>query len=240
MRQLILSEFSDLLILGKLQVWELSTNNKTLRGICPDLQSNDWCDAPLIINCTDVVDNDNDSKPWSIDWNLGNEIWYSLNVLRAIPTQYYLIFQSDGMLCRHLTSEVVQELRKYDYIGAPWAYLSEKSFDGAGGNGGFSFRNRDLMIQILEPVKGQQIEQNEDHFFSEQVLYIGGKLPPLDFAKAFSVETFPFDNPLGFHAINCGPKLGNLCENCPVINEKQLWHQKSNRNSSSHKINSCR
>lgn len=237
MKEMILVEFSDLLLLGKLQVWELSTINKTLRAICPDLQTKEWCDAPKSENFTDVVDTDFVSKPWSTDWNLGNEIWYSINVLHAIPTQYFLIFQTDGMLCRPLTSEDVHKLRQYDYIGAPW--ISDKAFidNGYGGNGGFSFRNRNLLLIILLHFSDIEIGGIEDNFFSSQVHEFGGKLPPIDFAKSFAVETIPYKNPLAFHKpwlYLGGDDFADLTANCNVILESMEWGERKKNI-----INSC-
>lgn len=204
MRYSILFEFSDLLRSGKLRVWELSTSVRTLRELCPNFEVNDWCDSVSTKEITEVLDNDIDLTPWPTDWSLSNQIWYSMNVHRAIPTPYFLVFQTDGLLCRPLTAEYINALRNYDYVGAPWSNFpwwgTNRSIEkGVGGNGGISFRNRDLILTILEKWKGLPIESNEDVFFSVEVYDIGGKLPPLEFARSFSVETTPFDNPAAFH-----------------------------------------
>lgn len=228
MRQRILTEFHDLLALGKLRVWELSTTVKTIQEICLNFETSKWCEDQISKNMTDVLVNEADFTPWSIDWNLGNEIWYSMNVLRAIPTQYYLIFQTDGLLCRPLTSEYVQELKKYDYVGAPWSLDKPFEGNGFGGNGGFTFRNRDLLLKILLHFQDITIGGIEDSFFSSQVHEFGGKLPPLEFAKSFAVETIPFDKPLAFHKpwkYLREEDIAILTKNCPAIIESRASTQ---------------
>jgi hypothetical protein len=248
MRVNIIAEFEDLLKIGKLRVWELSTTNRTLREICLDAEKNTWCNSSFNI-LTNIVENEIEASPWPLDWNLNNELCFSTNVHHAIPTKYFLIFQTDGLLCRPLTLPYIEELRQFDYVGAPWASNVVAEGGGVGGNGGFSFRNRDIMIRILNTfndnriVKDNRIEViNEDIWFSAHVHSVGGTLPPLDFAKAFSVETTPFDNPFGFHKAwkhLSDVHFNTLTENCPVITESLSWNKPtSNQNSSSY-IRSC-
>ena len=248
MRQQILSEFKDLLLLGKLRVWELSTTVKTLKEICPDQDLEDWCDSTQNgATTTDLIESNVDLKPWPLDWKLSNEIWYSENVHRAIPTKYFLIFQTDGLLCKPLTSNHIEELQRYDYVGAPWKipwWGSNRNVDiGVGGNGGFSFRNRDVLLSILEKWKGVVIDHaSEDRFFSGEIYDMGGKLPSFDFARAFSVESVPFQDPLAFHKVwawthHSPSDYEPLFKNCPVIPESLTWGQ--NSNSSINKILSC-
>jgi len=240
MRANILAEFNDLLLSGKLRVWELSTTVRTLREICPDVESNEWCN-PSFNDLTNVVESEIEASPWPLDWKLSNEIWFSMNAHQAIPTKYFLIFQTDGLLCKPLASTFVEELQQYDYIGAPWD--NKISENGVQGNGGFSFRNRDVMKRILNPFKGQQFDRtNEDGFFSSLVQSEGGTLPPLDFAKAFSVESVPFNNPVGFHKpwkFLSRSDMDVLIDNCPVINERQTWNEPTSNQNSSFYIHSC-
>jgi len=249
MRLSILAEFKDLLLLGKLRVWELSTTVRALTEICPDLDNNDWCDAPLTENRTDIIDNDVDSKPWPLDWKLSNEIWFSENVHRAIPTKYFIIFQTDGLLCKPLTPAYVKELEQYDYVGAPWKipwWGSNRNVEnGVGGNGGFSFRNRDVVFDILAKWKGVPIDHAyEDRFFSGEIYDMGGKLPSFDFARTFSVESVPYKDPLAFHKVwawthHSPSDYEPLFNHCPSISESLAWSQSSSRNSISHNVTSC-
>jgi hypothetical protein len=247
MRKNILSEFSDLLRSGKLRVWELSTSVRTIRELCPNFEVNDWCDSASTTETTEVLDNEIDLTPWPTDWSLSNQIWYSMNVHRAIPTPYFLIFQTDGLLCRPLTAEYIDALRNYDYVGAPWNNTggpwlgTNRSIEkGVGGNGGISFRNRDLILTILEKWKGRHTDLFEDVFFSFEVYDIGGKLPSMDFARSFSVETTPFEDPVAFHK----PwrwlernALRTLSTNCPVVQECQMWSSLTSVDAK--KIKSC-
>jgi len=248
MRLSILAEFNDLLFLGKLRVWELSNIEKSLKEICPDTE-NGWCYAPSIENVTNIIDNDDDKKPWPLDWNLGNKIWFSENVHRAIPTKYFIIFQTDGLLCKPLSPTYVKELEQYDYVGAPWKvpwWGSNRNVEnGVGGNGGFSFRNRDVLLEILGKWKGVPIDHAyEDRFFSGEIYDMGGKLPSFDFARTFSVESVPYKDPVAFHKVwawthHSPSEYEPLFDNCPSISESLAWSQGSSRNSSSYNITSC-
>lgn len=249
MRDDILAEFEDLLKIGKLRIWELSSTARGLNELCPDFENNNWCEfRAQSKNVTDIVDNSIDSSSWPLDWKLSNEIWFSENVLQAIQTTYFLIFQTDGLLCKPLIPEYLKELLRYDYVGAPWPQgvpWANYKIDGSGvgGNGGFSFRNRDVMLRILQPFIGQRIEQNEDTFFSNHVYNAGGALPPIDFARSFSVESVPYDNPLAFHKpwIHIFDKnFTVLVENCPAINESLTWAKCNSSCSSTLHIQSCR
>ena len=56
----------------------------------------------------------------------------------------------------------IENFIEYDYIGAPWENSQHGYYVG---NGGFSLRNKNLMIQILEQYELENLF--EDIFFSK-------------------------------------------------------------------------
>ena len=61
-----------------------------------------------------------------------------------IPTETFLIFQSDSMIFSK-NKHYIYRFLQYDYVGAPWPHLNNQI-----GNGGFSLRKKSKMIEILE------------------------------------------------------------------------------------------
>jgi hypothetical protein len=217
MRDFVFEELADLLISGRLRVWELSNSTRALHHICPNFETHAWCTESTVAAP--------EATPWSTTWDLGNEIFLFEPLFLATPTSRLIVFQTDGLLCRPLTKTDISTLLPYDYIGAPWTHHREEVGGGTGGNGGFSFRNRDTHLRVLEAHRARgegPAQQNEDHFFSERVTDAGGRLPPLELATNFAVETLFRDRPLGFHKpwkFLAASELARLFDGCPVIEE---------------------
>jgi len=110
-----------------------------------------------------------------------------------IPTEYFLIFQTDTMICtknKHYIFYFIN--KKYDYVGAPWK-------TGLVGNGGLSLRKKSKMIEIINKIPYNGC--NEDFYFSAIPYKVGFNisLPSVEEAKKFSVETvFSYDT-FGVH-----------------------------------------
>jgi len=60
-----------------------------------------------------------------------------------IPTESFLVFQTDSMIFPR-NKYYVNYFLKYDYVGAFWPHLNNV------GNGGFSLRKKSKMIEIIE------------------------------------------------------------------------------------------
>lgn len=103
-----------------------------------------------------------------------------------------LIFQHDSLLLR----DGIDEFLQYDFIGAPLYHIKYPAM-----NGGLSLRTPSAMLKCIEqsPYKGGM---NEDIYFSYLCQKLGFKLPPIEVAKKFSVETIFGLGSLGAHAIN--------------------------------------
>ena len=119
---------------------------------------------------------------------LVNETFYNY-----IPTEYFLIFQTDSMICTKNKNYIYYFINKnYDYVGAPWR-------SGLVGNGGLSLRKKSKMIEIINKIPYNGC--NEDIYFSVVSYRIGLNicLPTFEESKKFSVETVFSDDTFGVH-----------------------------------------
>jgi Protein of unknown function (DUF5672) len=119
-----------------------------------------------------------------------SDIVASRQFIEGIPTETFLIMQTDSMICpqhRHL----IHKFLKYDYVGAPWPWDWLQV-----GNGGFSLRKKSKMLEILDrvgPLKGAY----EDHFFAKYALY----KPSPEEAREFSIEQVYHHRSFGVHKV---------------------------------------
>lgn len=104
--------------------------------------------------------------------------------------EFILIYQLDAFVfCDRL--EYFCEMG-YDYIGAPWIYGSRYYKDKMNavvyvGNGGFSLRNINAFIKLLENVDTRNVSINEDVFFAGQASR-EFNVAPTDVALSFAFE----------------------------------------------------
>ena len=138
------------------------------------------------------------TEPW---------IWEQLS-----PAGHVLIFQADSILCSNSALRV-DDFLGYDFIGAPidLAY-------GEGYNGGLSLRNRSMVLEIIHESnwsnefdladdKDKPCVEFEDQWFYKKMKELAdrgrqaARLPSLEVAKTFSVESIWHDEPLGYHQV---------------------------------------
>ena len=122
--------------------------------------------------------------------------------------QHLLFFQLDTCLNPKHVNKLNNYLQ-YDYVGAPWkkmrSLLNPSKFLHIG-NGGLSLRRRQTMIKatsLLElPRHRELIGHHEDQVICS-ILYSrllsNVKLPPINLAREFSVESIPHPDPIGVH-----------------------------------------
>lgn len=120
-----------------------------------------------------------------------NKMLVNSNFYKCIPTEIFLIFQTDTMIL-HQNRHLINDFLKYDYVGAPWR-------NGCVGNGGFSLRRKSKMIEICEKVPHFNYYFNEDVYFSLQKLI---KIYKPNWRKAmiFSVETIFYESSFAIHS----------------------------------------
>jgi len=120
-----------------------------------------------------------------------NKILMSTAFYQCIPTEVFLIFQTDTIIL-HQNRHLLYEFLMYDYVGAPWK-------NGAVGNGGFSLRRKSKMMEICEKVPTFDYFFNEDVYFSSQKVIRLYK-PQWKKAMQFSVETLFHERSFAIHA----------------------------------------
>ena len=124
----------------------------------------------------------------NLDTNSYNELMMSDEFLKQIPTEMFLVFQTDSLICesdRHR----INDFLKYDYVGAPWGWMD-------GGNGGLSLRRKSKMIEVI---KNCPKNINEDQVFSRGCDLVKVNNPSKNEAKKFAIETEYSSRSFGIH-----------------------------------------
>jgi hypothetical protein len=144
----------------------------------------------------DIIDNDLSEYKKRItakNLNVDNLSISDYNVLLTskefydnIPSEIFLIFQTDSVICGE-NNELLDDFLKYDYVGAPWK--------DAVGNGGFSLRRKSKTLEIISKCK--RGSENEDIYFANPCVSIFK--PGIEKAKLFSVEAYYSDKSFGVH-----------------------------------------
>jgi hypothetical protein len=120
-----------------------------------------------------------------------NKLLTSQTFYHSIPSETFIIFQTDSCLLRNGVEEFVM----YDFIGAPWPH---KNMDV--GNGGFSLRNKSFCIKAIQMYEYIPTIMNEDEFFSLCGKKLHANIPHHTIASKFSCElTKTTQIPFGFH-----------------------------------------
>lgn len=142
-------------------------------------------------------------------------IWESL-----APAEHVLLFQADSIICSK-SQHTVEDFLEFEFIGAP----IEPQY-GAGYNGGLSLRRRDLMLRLSQQriVNKESVGQFEDQWYYKKLMDLAAagediKLPSVEEAVKFSVETRWGDRPLGYHQISRWhpDRMKLIFEWCPEV-----------------------
>jgi len=124
--------------------------------------------------------------------NTYSELFMSKDFYNYIPTNTFLVFQTDSIILKE-NKDNINLFLDYDYVGAPWIC------NNLVGNGGLSIRKKNKMLEIIDS-KGYQQNINEDYYFSanidKQIVY---NVPDHITARSFSVETVFYETPFGEH-----------------------------------------
>ena len=153
-----------------------------------------------------------------------NELLYSNTFYDYIPTETFLIFQTDSMILTK-NKHKINDFLKYDYVGAPIGCnhlyndcrFNSNIINGIAydvGNGGLSLRKKSKMIEILKYIdfaKNNDIDEMikfgklvpEDRFFSGNMTteYVDIYKPDVQEASNFAVQNYYNDAPFGIHRI---------------------------------------
>lgn len=142
----------------------------------------------------------------------GRWLWETFEKVNRV-----LMFQADSILCSNSAARV-DDFLEWDFVGAPVlpAFVDSKRPGARSFNGGLSIRNPRVFAEIArDPALNftadlysgpyEQLPNNmrfEDHWFMWRIDErpgLGAKIPPPEVAGQFSVETWYFDRPLGYH-----------------------------------------
>jgi hypothetical protein len=148
-----------------------------------------------------------------------NELLYNPSFYELVPTEYFLIFQSDTQICSTYKNNIYKFIdMNYDYVGAPWGNTV--------GNGGLSLRKKSKMLEIINKCSDRKYAlpdqlYNEDVFFSTVCSdKVDIKLPSGEDAKEFGIETVYSDNAFGIHklwAYQNSEQIENINKFCPGL-----------------------
>lgn len=116
-----------------------------------------------------------------------NQLLTSEKFYSYIPTEQFLIFQTDTLICGDCKHQIY-EFMEFDYVGAPnseWV-----------GNGGLSLRKKSKMLEIIHN-HSRPPQENEDVFFTKSNHNL--KIPDINTANRFSNEKIYSKNSFGVH-----------------------------------------
>lgn len=158
-------------------------------------------------------------------WKMYDAVLKSSKFWGSIHGEHVLLTQPDAVLC----DTTLDNFLDYDYVGAPWSHQPLGMFVG---NGGLSLRRRETMIWCIKNYKQFRM-MNEDIFFASCVAK-NGKLPTLDKAKSFAIESMFSEAPFGIHKIFWEPieeSLGQnrtdivkpLCRHCRDLSKPEFF-----------------
>jgi hypothetical protein len=108
-------------------------NETYMRTMCSQISSEIKIHVLDIENCT---------------INRYNNLFYNPWFWKLFSGEKLLIYQEDTFVFHNK----INDFLTYDYIGAPWSRINKAAGLPHQGNGGFSLRNRKLMIHILESI----------------------------------------------------------------------------------------
>ena len=123
-----------------------------------------------------------------------NKLLISEKFYDYIPTEIFMVFQTDSMICPQF-KDLLSDFLQYDYVGAPWE--DDNLVKGNVGNGGLSIRRKSKMIEIIKNCKYNG--NNEDLFFSKSCKQVSINKPDAAKAGKFSNEITYNEESFGIH-----------------------------------------
>ncbi|KAK4178107.1 hypothetical protein QBC36DRAFT_325619 [Triangularia setosa] len=138
-----------------------------------------------------------------------------------LDAERVLLFQLDSIICANSIA-TIDDFVKWDFVGAPI-----NSSYGEGYNGGLSIRNPRLFLDVAKD--GNYTKGFEDQWFYKKLnerRAVGDyrvRLPGVEEASRFAVETLWGDRPLGYHQPQrwwkgkAGERMGEIEEWCPEV-----------------------
>ncbi len=170
-----------------------------------------------------------------------SEFLASVDFWNLFKGEKILIYQEDSCIF----GRNIEDFIEWDYIGAPWP-KNQNDNEKSVGNGGFSLRTRQIMIDVINKISIHDTIYNkstteymfnsrmrvgpEDVYFSLNMLRYGiGKVADWDSAFQFSSESIYNKDSFGGHNFwLCNPQWKELLyrkvipQFCPITYDKQM------------------
>jgi hypothetical protein len=131
----------------------------------------------------------------SMDIHGYNKLIATTDFIEQIPTETFLIFQTDTMISP-AGKDLVYDFINYDYVGAPWPRSVLRESCNVG-NGGFSLRKKSKMLEIIKS-RTYPFQCPEDLFYCINHTVPLYK-PTWEQAKLFSIESIYSPRTFGLH-----------------------------------------
>ena len=139
-------------------------------------------------------------------YNQYNELFFNPAFYDYIPTETFLVFQTDSMILPENKNKIYNYLN-YDYVGAPWCN-GHYEYSYENGNGGLSLRKKSKMLELLSHYSPDLRIPKNGNFYIDDYYFCGYHFPNVQMRKAnlkeaseFSVETLYGENPFGIHKV---------------------------------------
>jgi hypothetical protein len=132
----------------------------------------------------------------NIDWHGYNKLISTRSFIEQIPTETFLIFQTDTMISVP-GKDLIYDFIHYDYVGAPWpeSILKESCYVG---NGGLSLRKKSKMLEIIDNVP-YPFQCPEDLYYCGINHNIPMYKPSWKESRLFSIESIHSERSFGIH-----------------------------------------
>jgi len=200
--------------------------------------NNDWSiviyhglnNEEYINNILDNISFDFKKRISLINLNINNltiddyiKLMVDKNFINSIPTETFLIFQTDTMICES-SKDLINNFLNYDYVGAPWA-------NGFVGNGGLSLRKKSKMLEILDKCKYNDSGVIEDIYFSFGCKNVSINKPSFNEAKKFAIEQVYNNESFGIHkawTLQDNKKINAQCKNYNELVKLNNYHEPIN------------
>ncbi len=130
-----------------------------------------------------------------------NALLLSSAFWRSIPARNrVLIFQTDAIVCAGRDYELT-DFADYDLVSAYWPARRPMGFVIHGGCGGFSLRNKELVLECLDRFPPTCWRAGEDDYFGFHIDLIGGRVAAPVACSMFATQHIYRHRSLGMHKI---------------------------------------
>lgn len=196
-------------ILGKI--------NAPLTLICGNQNASDTCKIMQSLKCGTY-------KILQVETNIKcandyNELLMSLDFWDNIyQSQKILVFQADSVICKKSNFQI-NDFMHFDYIGGQWKIHRPCGLNIYGGSGGFSLRDRKILMQALKLFGNAPWQFGEDGFYGFFIDVLGGVVAREEEIDQFCSEKNWNEGCFAIHKlrVNANDKemIQSLVEHCP-------------------------